>query len=344
MRKLDVRHTSRLLLATSAALALFAACGTGNESASAAPRDSGSTSARRGMLESHAAAAPSAATATSDMPAQDDATGPTVAMSPALLDGQKRATRLAGGGPAVDAEVLTASAPLSAADPTGAMLIRQGQASIEVTRLDDAVTKVRQTAAQFGGFVANTSLHSGRDEQRAGTLEVRVPTAQFDGLLAALGGLGKVESVSASAQDVGDEYVDLGARAANARRLEARLIEMLATRTGKLSDVLTVEQELTRVREQIERYEARLKWLEKRSSLSTLAIALHEPLPLIERQPGPGPVALAFAEAWARAIGVLAWCIASLGVLVPVAGLIALALLLARRLLRGATPPGVSGA
>jgi hypothetical protein len=241
-------------------------------------------------------------------------------------------------------DAFRAGAPLPPIDPTGAMLIRHGQASVEVKRVDDAVAAVRQSAAQLGGFVANTSLKGGRDQQRTALLEVRVPTAQFDALIAALASVGKVESVNATAQDVADEYVDLAARAANARRVEARFIEMLAGRTGKLSEILAVEQELRRVREEIERYDARLKWLERRTALSSLEVSLHEPLPLIDRRPGPGPIAEAFAEAWARAVAVLAWCIASLGVLVPLGALVAAVALIARRLLRPGTPPGVSGA
>lgn len=231
---------------------------------------------------------------------------------------------------------------LPSGDASGAMLIRHGQASVEVKRVDDAVTRARQTAAQFGGFVAATSLRTGKDEQRAATLELRVPTGQFDALVASLSGFGRVESVSATVQDVGEEYVDITARAANARRLEARLVEMLSTRTGKLSEVLTVEQELTRVREEIERYEGRLKWLERRTSLSSLELSLHEPLPLLDRQPGPGPIAEAVAEAWSRAVRVLAWLIASLGVLLPLGVLIGGGVLAARRVLRPG-PPGVSG-
>ena len=114
---------------------------------------------------------------------------------------------------------LDMGAPLPpASDPAGAMLVRNGQASLEVRHLDDAVTKLRQTAQQFGGFVANTALRNGKDEQPSASLELRVPTAQFDGLLGALRTLGKVETVTASAEDVGEEYVDLGARVANADR------------------------------------------------------------------------------------------------------------------------------
>jgi hypothetical protein len=234
--------------------------------------------------------------------------------------------------------------PLVSSDATGAMLVRQGQASIEVARLDDAVARVRQAAAQYRGFVANTAVTSGKDERRAASIELRVPTDQFDALLASLNSLGKVESVTAQVQDMSEEYVDLGARLANARRVEARLIEMLATRTGKLSDVLTVEQELARVRMEAERYEARIRWIERKAALSSLSVTIHEKLPLIDTRRGPGPIAVALADAWSHAVGVLAWFIASLGILIPLGLLIGAGYLMARRLLRRRTPPGVSEA
>jgi hypothetical protein len=335
MRKRSVIVPRTFWLVGSAAVLLITAC---DRSSSEDARGSAATSKSMVALPavvgspSIGAPAPSATMA-------DEAAAPRARALSAL---RAPAARNAASGQADRS--FTASLLPSGVDPSGAMLVRHGQASVEVRRLDDAVTKVRQTAAQFGGFVANTAVTGGKDQQRAATLEIRVPTGQFDALLAALGGLGKVESVSATAEDVADEYVDLGARVGNARRVEARLVEMLGTRTGKLSEVLTVEQELRRVREEIERYDARLKWLERRTALSSLDVSIHEPLPLIERQPGPGPLAEAFAEAWSRAIGVLAWCIASLGVLLPLGALALAGAVMVRRLLRPGTPPGVSGA
>jgi len=229
------------------------------------------------------------------------------------------------------ANAVDVGAPLPpASDPAGAMLVRHGEASVEVKHVDDAVAKIRQSAAQFGGFVANTAIRNGKDEQPSASLEIRVPTAQFDGFVGELRTLGKVESVTASAVDVGEEYVDLGARAANARRVEARLVELLATRTGKLSDVLTVEQELARVRQEIERHDARLRFLERRAALSSINVALHQPLALIDR-PRPGPIVEAIALAWERILNVLAWCIASLGIIVPIGILFGLGWLMLRR-------------
>ena len=249
------------------------------------------------------------------------------------------ATNVSSNADAVDPLLLGAP---PTADPAGTMIVRHGQASIEVQKVEGAVARIRQTAGQFGGFVGNTSLVTGKEEQKTATLELRVPSAQFDAVVGALNQLGKVETVTVSAEDVSEEYVDLGARLANARRVEARLVEMLASRTGKLSDVLTVEQELARVRQEAERYEARIRFLEHRASLSSLAVSLHEKVPLIEPPRGHGPIAEAFAEAWTRFVAFTAWLIASLGILVPAGAVIGIVILVTRRLFGGGTPPKTS--
>jgi hypothetical protein len=274
------------------------------------------------------------AAATRSTPAGFARGGPEAkALSATAVDEAIAAAPAASPAPAANqsAPTLDVGAPLPpASDPEGAMLVRHGEASIEVRHVDDAVAKMRQAAQQFGGFVANTALRNGKDEQPSASLEIRVPTAQFDALLGALRTLGKVETVTASAEDVGEEYVDLGARAANARRVEARLVEMLATRTGKLSDVLTVEQELARVRQEIERHDARLRWLERRAALSSLNVTLHQHLAIIDR-PSPGPIVEAIGLAWERTLNVIAWCIASLGIIVPLGVLVGLGWVLLRR-------------
>ncbi len=265
---------------------------------------------------------------------------PAAAPAPAL-ERSSAASNAAARGDVASRAGASLGMPLPAIDPAGSMLVRHGRASIEVKTLDEAVTRLRQAAGQFGGFVANTALQSGNDEKRSATLQLRVPSAQFDAAVAALSQLGKVESVHVSAEDVGEEYVDLGARLTNARRVEARLVEMLATRTGRLSDVLTVEQELARVRMEAERYEARMRWLERRASLSSLDVSIHEKFPLLDSPRGRGPIVEAFADAWQRMVSVVAFLIASLGVLVPLGVVIGLGVLVARRVLRGGTPPGV---
>ena len=205
----------------------------------------------------------------------------------------------------------------TAADPMDRLILRTGQASIEVDSLEAGMASLRQLARRAGGFVADAAVQSGRDQVRQATLELKVPSARFDELTEGLQPIGRLEFVNVSAEDVSEEFVDLTARAANGRRLEERLVELLRTRTGKLQDVLSVERELARVREEIERIEGRLRYLKTSAQLSTLSVSLHEPTPIVATQ-GRGPIAAGFRAAWRNFVGVLAASIASLGYLVPI--------------------------
>jgi hypothetical protein len=237
----------------------------------------------------------------------------------------------AAGGASLEVEELAVTSFPSQAQQPGGMLIRSGHAQIEVDSVQAGIARVRRLAQETGALVANTTVQTGREQRRSASLELRVPSDRFDAVVNGLTPIGKVESVNVSAQDVGEEFVDLTARLANARRLEARLIELLANRTGRLSDVLTVERELARVRETIERYEGRLRYLQARVAVSSLTIEVHEPHPVVASHPGENVIAEAFVEAWRRFVLITAGLIASLGIVVPVAALAFAAWLVGRR-------------
>jgi hypothetical protein len=197
------------------------------------------------------------------------------------------------------------------------MIIRTGNASVEVDSLAAGVGRVRDLARRVGGFVANTSMQAGRDQTKAATLEIRLPSSRFDEAIAGLTPLGRVESVNVSAEDVGEEFVDVTARVANAHRLEARLIEVLATKTGKLRDVLDVEREIARVREEIERMEGRLRYLRSRTSVSSLTITVHEAYPVVGQVGSSSVMGEAFKQSWRNFVHFTARFIAALGSLIP---------------------------
>ena len=211
----------------------------------------------------------------------------------------------------------------AAADVLPDLIIRTGTASIQVDSLDAAIAMVRALARRVGGFVAGSSTQAGRGQLHSATLELRMPAGRFDEAVDGLRPLGKVEAVNVTAEDVGEEYVDVQARMGNARRLEARLIDVLARRAGKLSDVLDVERELARVREEIERYEGRLRYLRTRVAVSTLTLTVHEPVPVVDHG-SPGVMAEAARQAWRNFIALVAFAIQALGVVVPL-GLVATA-------------------
>jgi hypothetical protein len=234
-----------------------------------------------------------------------------------------------------DAPGLGRSPQSVAYDYTSRLIVRTGQASIEVDSLEPSMAELRRIVQRAGGFVADASVQSGRNQLRSATLELKVPSPRFDELTEGLAPIGRLEFVNVGAEDVSEEFVDLTARVANGHRLEDRLVELLRTRTGKLQDVLSVERELARVREEIERMEGRLRFLKTSAFLSTLSVSLHEPPPIVASHPGRNVIAEAFKTAWRNFVGVLAGAIASLGFVVPVLVLGWGAWIIAKRYRRG---------
>jgi hypothetical protein len=268
--------------------------------------------------------------------ATEDASGTYAAensgVAPASAPAEGRASGLDGGTAAAQApaQIDVAAADTTAVAPAepgtvpgtasvslNPMLIRTGRAVMQVDSLEEGIARVRALARRVGGIVGNTTISAGTQEARRAEMELRIPSLNFDDAVGGLSPIGRVESVNVTAEDVGEEYTDVSARVANARRLEGRLLDLLENRSGRLEEVLNVEREVARVREEIERYEGRLRYLRTRASISVLTITLHEPQSPIGSSPGERPIRDAFVTAWRSFVELVAGLIASLGVLIP---------------------------
>jgi hypothetical protein len=157
---------------------------------------------------------------------------------------------------------------------------------IEVKDAEAAGERVQAIAEQAGGFLSNMTKDVSDEGRQHVSVTVRVPSARFAEALRQIESLGKVHSGNINREDVTREYVDLEARLRNKQRQEARLIELM-NRAGKLSDVLTVEQHLSSVQEQIEQLQGELRYLKERVALSTITVDLFEERPPELGKPGP---------------------------------------------------------
>jgi hypothetical protein len=135
---------------------------------------------------------------------------------------------------------------------------------------------IRKLVAQHHGYISSYGEHRSYGDQRTANWVVLVPADSFDNVLDHISGLGVPESTSVDSEDVSEEFVDLDARIANKRRLEAELLTLLDERDGQLKDVIAVKQELSSVREEIERMEGRLRFLRDQVALTTITITARE--------------------------------------------------------------------
>jgi glycine cleavage system regulatory protein len=160
-------------------------------------------------------------------------------------------------------------------------LIRTGQVSLEVKSTPAAVEAIQRLAAELGGYVAESRAVRQDGDRQAGSLTLRVPAERFAQAVSGLKSLGKVVNESTSTQDVTKAYTDLETRLRVKREAAARVQEILKTRTARLSDVLEAERELARLTEEIEQMEGERRFYDQQIAMSTIAVEVHEPAPVL---------------------------------------------------------------
>lgn len=148
---------------------------------------------------------------------------------------------------------------LTVAEPVR-LLIQRGEMRLEVVRPEDSGRDFLAKVKAAGGYLL---------QQTGNTLTVRVPAAAFDETFLALRGMGRVLGESREANDVTEEFVDLGIRIDNARKARERLLEILQ-KAEKVEDILKVEAEVRRLTDDIERMEGRKKFLADQVAMATL--------------------------------------------------------------------------
>jgi hypothetical protein len=155
-------------------------------------------------------------------------------------------------------------------------LIRNATAELEVASFDESIQKITAFAAEEKGYIATTSSEKQENGKLRGEIVVKVLPDNLDRFLGKLRGIGELKNQALTTEDVTKAYFDTESRLKNARLMEQRLIEILKTKSKDVADLLEVEKELGRVREQIETMQGELKFMDSQVAFATVTITLAE--------------------------------------------------------------------
>ena len=213
---------------------------------------------------------------------------------------------------------------------------------MHVANLDEARDKLDALLAEVKGYVAKSDESGRSGGTRAGTWKVRVPVGAFHDFLARVQGFGELINKTSDAQDVTEEYVDLEARLKNLKAEEVVLNKLLQEKAQSTADLLAFRKQISDVREQIERLQARLTTLSRLSAMTTIDVVMSEEKPYVP------PSAPTFGTSIGRTFGDSINALESLGkglvlflvAIAPWSPLIVLGLWLGRRGLRVAMAGG----
>ncbi len=177
-------------------------------------------------------------------------------------------------------------------------VIRQASLQLHASDTRAAFDEIVRLTESVGGFVANANVFpfEGEDAQPDVSMTLRIPADQLTSVMTTIkGSVDEVVAESQGAQDVTEQFVDLEARLRNLEALEVELRALLEE-VRQQPDVdpeklLTVFNELSSVRGQIEQIQGQINYLSDLTAMATLDVQVSQT-----------PIAIPIvASAWAPA-------------------------------------------
>lgn len=213
-------------------------------------------------------------------------------------------------------------------DLTGTHIIRTATLTVRVKDVPKALEEARAAAVDAGGVVGDeTTDRDGRGHERSRVV-LRVPQDRYEEVLTSLEGTGKLIERKAKAQDVTEQVVDVESRVKSQRASVVRVRELMDKAT-KLSDVVTLEGELSSRQSELEALLAQRSSLKDRTSMSTITLSLSESAVKKADADDDDPTfADALAGGWSAFVTMLRWVAVALGAILPFAAVAVLLFLL----------------
>ncbi|MEV5416354.1 DUF4349 domain-containing protein [Streptomyces albogriseolus] len=233
------------------------------------------------------------------------------------------------GAPGGTADRSAPSAPRIAAEH----IIRTASLTVRVKDVPTALDEARTAITGAGGYVGDETTRRDSQGHERTRVVLRVPVDAYDRVLATLEGTGTLVERNASAVDVTDQVVDVESRIRSQRASVARIRELM-DRATRLSDVVTLEGELSGRQADLESLLARQASLKDRTSLATITLTLSEtPVKKAAKADDDPGFLDALAGGWGVFLTLLRWLMLALGAILPFAALAALVVLVWSRLI-----------
>ena len=148
----------------------------------------------------------------------------------------------------------------------------EARLTIEVDKVNESREVIRKMVKDYGGNVIGDELNADGNASEA-NFELRIPSPRIEQFLDGIVGVGRVRGRDVKARDVGKEYHDSLLLLENLETTMARYQDILQ-KAKDVKEILAIENELARLRTQIDQVKGNITWLKDRTARSTVYLRL----------------------------------------------------------------------
>lgn len=152
-------------------------------------------------------------------------------------------------------------------------VIKDGNMRIKTNDMPVSKMRFDEVVKSLNAYYEVEDLQNNDAEIRY-ELKIRIPAENFEKLINSIeSGDDEITSKSIQARDVTEEYLDIATRLENKRAYMKRYQELLS-KAQKIEDILTIDENIRALQEEIESSEGRLKFINDQVAFSTLSVTL----------------------------------------------------------------------
>lgn len=237
---------------------------------------------------------------------------------------------------------VTSENGLEAQVENGRKLIRTVSLSLETKEFDSVLTNLSTKTTELGGYIETSSVNGNsysHHSTRYASYVIRIPADKLNEFVEVVSELGNVTQKNESVEDVTLRYIDVESHKKALETEQERLLELLS-KAENMEEILTIESKLSDIRYEIENYESQLKTMDNQIDYSTVSVYIDE----VERVTDTGEkgffeeIKERFGNSLyivARGIrGLIIGILGSLPILIVCGGVIAVVLIVVRKILK----------
>ncbi|MBC7934402.1 MAG: DUF4349 domain-containing protein [Rhizobacter sp.] len=156
-------------------------------------------------------------------------------------------------------------------------IIKIATVKYEVKSFDQFNKEVKEKVRKFGGYVAQEDNYQHEDRKEI-SLIIKVPVEQFETMMNDMQtkDIKQIER-TIKTEDVTGEVIDTKSRLEAKKQMRLKYLEFLK-QSKNMEEVLTVQNEINDIQEEIESAQGRVQYLTKQSAYSTINLSFYQPM------------------------------------------------------------------